>query len=115
MSEDLDPEHRDTELESLRKELRRYERRWRLFLRIRAGFGLLLLMSAIAGLALTLAFLGAGLGLLEHASLTRWTSGFDALLAVFMPGAFTWLCAKTGYAWWGKRHEGAPHDPEHGA
>ncbi len=98
----------DPELEVLTRGLERYERRWRLFLRVRACFGLLLLALAFAGAALTAAFLGAALGLSDAPALTRWTSGFDAVLAVFMPAAFTWLCAKTGYLWWARRHEVGP-------
>lgn len=78
------------------------------FLRVRAGIGLVLLLGCACGVALAGAFLLAALGLLESPALTQWTSGFDAVLAVFMPGAFAWLTGSTGYSWWRHRHPGDP-------
>ncbi len=70
--------------------------------------GLILLLLCACGVTLAGAFLLAALGLLEAPALTRWTSGFDAVLAVFMPGAFAWLTGRTGYSWWRHRHPGDP-------
>ncbi len=93
----------DPELERYTAELEHRTARLALYLRIRAGVGLLLLASCVAGIGLAAAFLLAAVGLLDTPALTRWTSGFDAVLAVFMPSAFAWLTGRTGVAWWRHR------------
>ena len=94
---------------TLTRTLERRHARLKLFLRIRAAVALLLLMLALCGAALAAAFLVAGLGLLDDPRLTRWTSGFDAVLAVFLPSAFTVLTGRTGLLWWRGRHtDGQP-------
>ena len=88
------------ELDAFSASLQRRQRALVIFLRVRAVFGLGLLAMAAVGGIMALAFLGAGVGVLDAPSLTRWTKGFDAVLSVFLPSAFTFLCAKTGLVWW---------------
>ena len=91
---------RSSELEVVIAKLERRQRGFRTFLRVRAAVGLMLLGLASVGALLTLTFLAAGLGWAHEPSLRRWTTGFDAVLAVFLPGAFTFLCGRTGLMWW---------------
>ena len=101
----------DTELERYTAELTRRTARLGTYLRIRAGCGLALLALSLVGVGLAGAFLLAAVGLLDDPALTRWTAGFDAVLAVFMPSAFAWLTGRTGLAWWRHRR---PNDPDIG-
>ena len=101
----------DTELERYTAELTQRTTRLGTYLRVRAGVGLVLLALSLVGVALAAAFLLAALGLLDAPALSRWTFGFDAVLAVFMPSAFAWLTGRTGLAWW--RHR-TPEDPDPG-
>jgi hypothetical protein len=92
---------------TLRASLVRRQSRLRAFLRIRTAVALALLLLSVCGGLLALAFLAAGLGLNDDPRFTRWTSGFDAVLAVFLPGAFTALTGRTGLLWWRGRHTDA--------
>ncbi|MGB0592090.1 MAG: hypothetical protein ACPGU1_20600 [Myxococcota bacterium] len=92
---------------TLTRSLERRHARLKLFLRFRSAVALLLLMLALCGAALASVFLAAGLGLLDDPRLTRWASGFDAVLAVFLPSAFTVLTGRTGLLWWRGRHTDA--------
>lgn len=94
----------DSELARFTAQLERRSARLGRFLRLRAAAGLILLAFCASGVALAGAFALAGMGLLEAPALTRWTSGFDVVLAIFMPTAFAWLTGGTGYRWWRERH-----------
>ena len=94
---------------ALTASLERREARLKAFLRVRSVMALCLLTLALCGATLAFGFLAAGLGLLDEPRLTRWTSGFDAVLAVFLPSAFTALTGRTGLLWWRGRHtDGQP-------
>ena len=100
----------DSELDRYAAQLERRTVRLALYLRIRAGVGLLFLALSVVGVCLAMAFLLSALGLLDVPALARWTRGFDAVLAVFMPSAFAWLTGRTGLAWWRHRRLDDP-DP----
>ncbi len=99
----------DPQLAEYTARLERQTQRLARFLRVRAGAGLVLLGLSAVGATVAGAFLLAGLGVLDNPALTRWTSGFDAVLAVFMPSAFAWLSGRTGLLWWRHRR---PDDPQ---
>jgi len=90
--------------ERYREVLRRRTARLALTLKVRAAIGLVLLVPSLAGVALAVAFALTAVGVLDAPPLARWTVGFDAVLAVFMPSAFAWLTGRTGLAWWRHRH-----------
>ena len=101
------PQETDRYEEALARRTARLAR----YLKIRALIGLLLIAPCLCGVALALAFALSAFGVLDTPALGRWTQGFDAVLAVFMPSAFAWLTGRTGFMWWRHRHL---DDPEHG-
>ena len=104
----------DSGLLTLTTSLKRRHARLQAFLKVRSAVALLLMVLAACGAVIALSFLAAGLGWLEDPRLTRWTSGFDAVLAVFMPAAFTVLTGRTGLAWWRGRYQDALGPGQHG-
>ena len=103
----------DSGLLTLTASLNRRHERLHTFLKVRSAVALLLMLMGTCGGVVAGAFLAAGLGWLDDPRLTRWTSGFDAVLAVFMPAAFAVLTGRTGWVWWSGRHQDAlgPHQP----
>ena len=94
----------DRELERYTERLRRQTAGLTLYLRVRAGLGLMLVLFSAASLALSAAFALTGAGLLEFKALAPWTTGFNAVLATFMPAALAWLSGATGWSWLRHRH-----------
>ena len=94
----------DPELARYTERLRRQTAGLSLYLRVRAGLGLMLVLFSAASLALSAAFALTGAGLLEFKALAPWTTGFNAVLATFMPAALAWLSGATGWSWLRHRH-----------
>ena len=104
-------ESHDPELERYTERLQRQTAGLAMYLRIRAAIGLLLMGIGAGAMALAGAFALSGLGLVNSALLTPWTTGFNAVLATFMPAALGWMSGKAGLGWWRNRH---PEDPDPG-
>ena len=94
----------DPEFERFEARLRKRTAGLTLYLRVRAGLGLMLVLFSAASLALSAAFALTGAGLLEFKALAPWTTGFNAVLATFMPAALAWLAGATGWSWLRHRH-----------
>lgn len=92
------------DLEQYAAALTRREKRLSAFLRYRGWVGLVLLGLGAVGFGLAVAFLLAAVGVVTHPEFTKWTEGFGAVLAVFLPAAFGWFCAGNGLSWWRGRH-----------
>ena len=92
-----------SELARTTARLERQTARLEIYLRVRAVLGLGLLGFAALMVGIAGAYLASALGVLELPALARWTQGFDAVLAVFMPSAVAWMAGRTGTAWWRHR------------
>ena len=104
-------ESNDPELERYTQRLRRQTAGLAIYLRIRALLGLLLMGVAAVAMTLAACFALSGLGVLSSELLSPWTTGFNAVLATFMPAALGWMSGKAGMGWWRHRH---PQDPDPG-
>ncbi|MGM0575249.1 MAG: hypothetical protein ACQEXJ_05925 [Myxococcota bacterium] len=94
----------DPELEALESALRRREARLARYLKVRAAVGLVLMVLGVVGFAGAVAVAGVPLGLWHIESVAPWTHGFGAVLAVFLPFAFGFICFRTGWSYWRHRH-----------
>jgi hypothetical protein len=86
------------------RDLRRRQRRFERYLRVRGWLGLVLMGLAPVPLAVAVLFLGQAVGWWSATWLARWTHGFDAVLAVFLPSALALVLVRTGWVFWRRRH-----------
>lgn len=93
----------DRELHAFEEELARQRRRLAKYLYVRGWVGMgLMVFAGLCWLA-ALVILGVALGIGDIPAISRWTQGFDAVLAVFMPTALGLIAWRAGRAYWAHR------------
>jgi hypothetical protein len=100
------PTSGDGHLDRYEARLRRRQRHFRRYLRLRAGLGLLLIAFGLAALALAALVAAVALGWVDEPAIRAWTTvGINGILAVFLPLALAILSIRSGWIYWRRRRE----------
>ena len=109
-TQDIDREP-GMETEALLRDLGRRNARFALFLKVRAGIGVgMIVLGSLCAMG-ALGIVAVAVGIVGFGAVAEWTHGAGAILAPFPPAALAFLLIRTGLVYWRGRH---PEDPDPG-